>query len=283
MNRLPIGKREFFVTLCIAVLILGVQFFVGFFDDSTKIVFCDVGQGDGAYIRIRNRFDVVIDAGPDRKILNCLGKYMPFYDRTIELGFISHDQKDHFGGFDYLLDRYQIRKIFMPDIETSLQSFKRLKQKIAKEKIVLRTATAGMSFDVMDDMFLIHWPDGHCIAADNNDCSLVFTFQENNFKVLFTGDASPKVLNEIASSLTSFAPRNDINILKIPHHGSKNGLTEKFLRLANPQAAVISVGKNNPYGHPAKEILDMLQSSGIKVKRTDKDGDIVFKIRNSKH
>ncbi len=270
MNSFPITKKEFIFALSIALFIIYFRIIFAYSDKTTKIVFCDVGQGDGTYIRIHNRIDVVIDAGPDRKILNCLGRYMPFYDRTIELAFISHDQKDHFGGFDYLLDRYEIKKIYMPDIETSLQSFKRLKQKVVKEKTALRTATAEMSFGVMDDIFSIHWPDGHCVASDNNDCSLVLTFKENGFKALFTGDASARVLNEIAIK--------NVTILKVPHHGSKNGLTEKFLRLANPAVAVISVGKNNPYGHPSQEILDMLQSSNIKIKRTDKNEDIVFRL-----
>jgi competence protein ComEC len=277
MNRFPIGKRELFLSLVLTLLVIIVQLLYGYFDTTTKIVFCDVGQGDGAYIRIHNRIDVVIDTGPDRKILNCLGKYMPFYDRTIELAFISHDQKDHFGGFDYLLDRYRIKKIYMPDIETSLESFKRLKQKMKDKKVRLQTLAVGMKIQIMGDVFFIHWPDGHCIAVDNNDCSLIFTFEEKylpagrqDFRALFTGDASGKVLNKIAVK--------DVTLLKIPHHGSKNGLTKTFLRLADPQVAVISVGKNNPYGHPSKQILDMLQSSKIKIKRTDKDGDVVFKL-----
>lgn len=264
--------------LFFSLLFILVFFFISYFDNRTKIVFCDVGQGDGAYIRIKNRFDIVIDAGPDRKILNCIGRYMPFYDRTIELAFISHDQKDHFGGFDYLLDRYRIKKVFMPDLETSLQSFKRLKQKMIVKKTRIQVISAGMNLQIMNDIFFIHWPIGHCIAADNNDCSLIFTFKENTFKALFTGDASPKVLNSLSRKSI-----NTVTVLKVPHHGSKNGLTEKFLRLANPTTTVISVGKKNSYGHPSKEILDMLQSHKIKIRRTDKEGDIVFKITNSKY
>ncbi len=271
MNPSPITRKEFVFALSIALFIICFRIIFAYFDKTTKIVFCDVGQGDGAYIRIRNRVDVVIDAGPDRKILNCLGKYMPFYDRTIELAFISHDQKDHFGGFDYLLDRYMIKKIYMPDIETSLQSFKRLKQKMNDKKTVFLMISAGMSIRVMDEIFLIHWPGSHCVAADNNDCSLIFTFEQSGFKTLFTGDASAKVLNKIDIK--------NVTILKIPHHGSKNGLTEKFLRLADPVVAVISAGKNNPYGHPSKQVLDMLESHNIKIKRTDEEGNIVFNLR----
>lgn len=275
----PVKIRDLILFSIASVIIIFYILLSSFFDTRTKIVFCDVGQGDGAYIRIKNTFDVVIDSGPDRKILDCLGKYMPFYDRTIELAFISHDQKDHFGGFEYLLDRYDIKKIIMPDLETSVQSFKQLKQKILDKKIPVIAISSQMKIRVMNDVFTFLWPKDHCVAADNNDCSLVFGFQENAFRVLFTGDASPKVLNFISSCTErTCAFSTNINILKIPHHGSKNGLIEKFLRLADPRVGVISVGKNNSYGHPSKSILDMLLSHKVKIRRTDEEGDIIFRI-----
>ncbi len=275
MNKSPVSKKEFIIALCITILVLSIKFSASFLEDSTKIVFCDVGQGDGVYLRIHNRFDVMIDAGPDRKILNCLGRYMPFYDRNIELAFISHDQKDHFGGFNYLLDRYNIQKIFIPDIETSLQSFKRLKRKMKEKKISLQTIYTGTHLKIMNDLFVFYWPREHCIASNNNDCSLIFTFGENDFKVLFAGDASAKVLNSMLKE-----PLQNISVLKVPHHGSKNGLTETFLRLADPAVAVISAGKKNAYGHPSKEVLDMLESHKVKIRRTDTEGNIVFKLSN---
>ena len=266
--------------LVISILILIIVFISSCLDQRTKLVFCDVGQGDGAYIRIKNKVDVLVDAGPDRKILNCLGRYMPFYDRTIELGFISHDQKDHFGGFDYILDRYRIKTIYMPDLDSSLQSFERLKEKMKIKKTRFQTVTLVTRIRIGNYFFYIHWPNRHCIASDNNDCSLVVTFEEKSlfankydFRALFTGDSPPNVLNNLSRKSIQKA-----TILKISHHGSKKGLTEKFLRLADPVVAVISVGKSNSYGHPNKEILDMLESAKIKIKRTDKDGDIVYML-----
>ena len=90
---------------------------------------------------------------------------------------------------------------------------------------------------------------------------------------MFTGDASPFVLGRL-----SHGAIDKIDILKIPHHGSKNGLTKKFLDLADPSIAVISVGKNNSYGHPHQQILDMLKAKNIKIRRTDEEGVIIFRI-----
>jgi len=261
------------------IIVLTVYFQIN--DRRTRIVFCDVGQGDGAYIRIKNKIDIIIDAGPDRKILNCLGKYMPFWDRKIELAILSHPNTDHYNGFFYLLDRYHLDKFITVNSPMTSKTYKQLVKKIYEKKISYQFIETGDSFRVLNDDFIFYWPPKNFQSSQDNDYSLIFLFQEDDFRALFTGDASPMVLDQIPR-LASLA-RNDIvgvNILKVPHHGSKNGLTKNFLQVISPRLAVISVGKNNPYGHPAKKILEMLKAENVKVKRTDKDGDIVFKIKD---
>ena len=136
----------------------------------------------------------------------------------------------------------------------------------------------GVSEDkisVAGDDFTIYWPPKEFNSANDNDFSQILLFEENNYRLLFTGDASPFVLGRLSHSTIG-----KVDILKVPHHGSKNGLTKNFLQVISPRLAVISVGKNNPYGHPAKKILEMLKAENVKVKRTDKDGNIVFKIKD---
>ncbi len=306
----PISKKSLFKIVVFSVIVLLVSFFPSLYDKQTKIIFCDVGQGDASYIRVKNQVDVLVDAGPDKKVLTCLGRYMPFYDRKIELAIITHPQLDHFGGFLYLIDRYQIEKMLMSPLDSSSQSFKQLKKKLSQKKISLYFPKAGTKIKILNDRLNFYWPTEEFIAKnllfpssylnndrrqneqdvlrvlgasslDDNNFSLIFLFEENNFRVIYTGDATPKILNELALSVMTPSSDNDIKttILKIPHHGSKNGLTKKFLQLANPMVAVISVGKKNSYGHPAKEILEMLQASKIKIKRTDEEGDIIFKLK----
>ena len=281
MHDSPIKIRDLILTLFFSLIILVCLFFLNYLDRTTKIVFCDVGQGDGAYIRIKNKIDIVIDAGPDRKILSCLGRYMPFWDRKIELAILSHPNSDHYGGFYFILDRYQLDNFMtVKDVITS-KTYQRLVDKITDKKIPFQFRTSGDKIKIENDEFIFFWPPVDFKSYQDNDYSLIFLFQEDDFRALFTGDASPMVLDQIPR-LASLA-RNDIvgvNILKVPHHGSKNGLTKNFLQVISPRLAVISVGKNNPYGHPAKKILDMLKAKNVKVKRTDKDGDIVFKIKD---
>lgn len=282
----PVSKKAVFLAIIFSLFVSLIIFFNNYFDQRTKIVFCDVGQGDAAYIRIKNRIDVLIDAGPDKSVLACLGKYMPFWDRKIELILISHNQKDHFGGLNYILDRYQIGTIFLVnDLNASLQSFKRLKEKIINKKVKIEEALAGKTIKLMDDRFVIIWPIKNLSSSNDNDFSSVILFEccrgaiysAQTFKALFTGDASPFILSRL-----SHRSLGKVDILKIPHHGSKNGLTKRFLDLADPTVAVISVGKNNSYGHPHKVVLDMLKAKNIKIRRTDVEGDIVFRITNNK-
>ncbi|KKP62904.1 MAG: ComE-like protein, Metallo beta-lactamase superfamily hydrolase [Candidatus Roizmanbacteria bacterium GW2011_GWC2_34_23] len=281
----PVKKRDLILFSFFSLIVLLAVFLSSFFDERTKIVFCNVGQGDAAYIRIKNKIDVLIDAGPDKRVLSCLGKYMPFWDRKIELAFLSHPNNDHYNGYFFIADRYQIDKFITVNTSGLIVSktYKKLLQKISGEKIKIEEAFAGKIIQAVqprrldEAKFNIVWPPKDFSSPNDNDYSSVFIFQENTFKVLFTGDSSPFVLGRL-----SHGAIGKVDVLKIPHHGSKNGLTKKFLDLADPAVAVISVGKNNSYGHPSKVILDMLKAKNVKVKRTDINGDIIFKITNDK-
>src|SRR3989338_6644989 len=131
----PFSKLSLILSLIFSSLIVIFVFFSSSLDSTSTVVFCDVGQGDGAYVRIQNRVDILVDAGPDRKILECLAKYMPFYDRSIELAILSHPQKDHFGGFLYILDRYDIEKFWLSQVYSSSRSFEELLAKIETKSI----------------------------------------------------------------------------------------------------------------------------------------------------
>lgn len=268
--------KAFFLGLAIALLALFIQLS----DKHTKIVFCDVGQGDAAYIRIKNKIDVVIDSGSNQDVLNCLGKHMPFWDKKIELAILSHHDIDHFGGFLYLIDRYQIDKFITIYYRFDSKSYKQLEDKLTKQRVEYKFTYQGRNINILNDSFRFYWPPLDLKSYDSNDYSLVFLFEEEGFRALFTGDASSKALT-LLNRKAYINILSKINILKIPHHGSKNGLTRKFLDLADPRLVVISVGKNNSYGHPSKEVLDMLKAKNIVIKRTDEEGDVVFNLKES--
>ena len=285
------SKKGAVGTIIIAIIFVSISVLKSYLNNETKVVFCDVGQGDATYIRIYNKIDILIDAGPDRKILQCLGKYMPFFDKTIELAILSHPQKDHFGGFEHILDRYNVSLFIFSQVNNKAISYQALLKKILNKKIKIKSLFFGDNINIYDSNIKFFWPKKSYFVksiykseqlSDNfiindtflnlNKLSYVFTFEKNNYSILFTGDIDKEISNKVSNYV------KNIDILKVPHHGSKNGATKKFIEKIRPNISVISVGKNNSYGHPNIEILDFLNNVNSIIKRTDKDGNIVFKL-----
>lgn len=283
------SMRPIYLSGIFSLVIILFLFFRNYFDTQTTLVFCDVGQGDGAYIRIENRIDIVVDAGPDNRILDCLGKYMPFYDHTIELAFLSHSQKDHFGGFLAIFERYKVETLLVNPINNPASSFQTLKNLLNRKRIQTKPFYTGQIIYLGNAMIRAFWPNERFIAQkvivggneddfyetriDFNNFSQVFLLTEGTTSVLFTGDITP------ASEQVMLKGRVPVvTILKAPHHGSKNGLIESFLKAVGPKIAIISVEKNNSFGHPSPEIIKMLEKNHVQIRRTDQEGDIVFRF-----
>ena len=110
---------------------------------------------------------------------------------------------------------------------------------------------------------------------ENDNSSVIYT-ELNNHKFLFMGDAGVEVENDLIQKYNL----QNIDVLKVGHHGSKTSSSKEFINEINPKYSIISVGKNNRYGHPNKEVLNNLEQS--KIYRTDIDGSIMFKIKNNK-
>ncbi len=282
MQESPIDKRSLLLTLLFSLFIIAFIIAKHYgFDD--YVVFCDVGEGDAAIIRLENGYDIVVDAGPDASSLECLGRYLPFWDKTIELAILSHPDLDHYGGFEFIKDRYRIDSLIVNESTGKDKRFSKLLDSLAASKTTktrLSSFFQGDSIGIKPFRIVFCWPKTGQRVVNDNDYSSIFVFEKNGFKVGFTGDASPWALNSSFDDIGDNCQKSmeKVDILKVPHHGSKQGLTEKFLRLADPEVAVISVGKNNPYGHPSNVILDLLKAKKIKTLRTDEKGDIVFKI-----
>lgn len=276
MEKPPVSIKHIVISIILSSIVVIAIFLHTVTESGTRLVFCNVGQGDGAYIRIRNKIDIVIDAGPNKKILDCLGRYMPFYDKTIEFAILTHPQTDHYYGFIYILDRYKVDKFIFSPVNNSSETFKKLLLKINNKHIGLIDASKYTNMQIDKARLNFHWPTIKFTSQNLNDLSLVFTYEESGFRALFTGDASPVLLTNLLGQ-----PNLTVDILEVPHHGSINGLTKNFLELAEPRLAVISVGKNNAYGHPAKRITDMLKALKVNYLRTDQKGDIVIRIKGS--
>jgi competence protein ComEC len=253
-------------------------------DGKLHIVFCDVGQGDAAYIRFADGRDMLIDGGPDNgRVLTCLGRHMPFWDRHINMVLMSHPQADHIGGLPAVFERFSVDYFIRSDITNPTEGYQKLMDDITKKHVPVKFVIQGDHITIGPTTLSILWPSQEQIAlmkpkdvlgvstdSQTNDGCAVLALRYGTFDAVFTGDADSHIEAKY-DQLQVF--RDPVEVLKVPHHGSKTGMTLAFVDWLKPSLAVISVGKNS-YGHPSKEAVDMLQNVHSKVLRTDQKGDI---------
>lgn len=286
----------FLLVLFLATVWLAV---FSFPDKKMHLVFCDVGQGDA--ILITQGFEqILIDGGPNDKVLNCLANNMPFWDRTIEIVALTHPEADHLTGLISVFDKYKVN-IFLSGPEGNNSAlFTEFMTKVKEEtgvrihnpyrgekiilgEISLKTLWPEKNF-VMEKLRSIAENENFNILSNSvlgvqtsgtklNQFSLVFLLNYKNFNAILMGDADSTVQNDILE-VNSLIP---LDILKFPHHGSKTGITENFLAVIKPKVAVIFVGKNS-YGHPTIEALELLEKYHVMVRRTDLEGEIEYEF-----
>lgn len=265
-----------FAFLALAALFT-YQYFT-FHDGKLHVVFCDVGQGDGILITTPSHKQIIVDAGPDKKILDCLSQYMPFWDRTIDIALLTHPHADHFAGYYYVIDRYRLDQFATEELRNNTDGFEELEKRLQKRQLQPHFVAAGDRWRTPDGILIevagpakaflaSKDPDG-IITSSAESASLVIKISYGDFSVLLTGDAPLDQMQMIAAEGV-----DGLDVLQIPHHGSSTGLDEHVLSFLKPQVSIISVGKNN-YGHPKQEVLELLQKQGINVLRTDQRGDI---------
>lgn len=239
-----------------------------------RIIACDVGQGDGILI-IKGNFQMLIDGGPNNKVSSCLGKYIPFWDRQLEAVVLTHPDGDHSTGLVEVLKAYKVDNFITSEVDEDTQVYSALKNIAKANNIKTIFARAGNNFRVGEITFQVLSPTQEMFSPENfksdkaNDYSVVIKLTYNSFDAVFTGDIETEVSSMMANKYTF----SDIEYLKVPHHGSKNGLSKQLLDEVQPELAVISAGRNNRFGHPNPEILKMLE--GYKVLGTYKENDII--------
>lgn len=244
-------------------------------EGNLKVVFCDVGQGDAILIQIPDHEEILIDGGPDNSVLSCLGENMEFYDRKIGSIILTHPDADHITGLVEVLKRYEVEDVWMTSVLHENKAYAEFLNLIQEKHISVEiTQTGDMVVQDESVKLKVLYPTESFKdkeVKDLNDTSIIVKLIYQNFSALFTGDLEENKQNEFFGYSSELKSK----VLKVSHHGSKNGLSVNFLNLIQPEVAIISVGENNRYGHPAPEILKKLNEIlDIKIYRTDKNGDI---------
>ena len=254
-------------------------------DKNLHIIACDVGQGDSILITYGST-QILTDGGPGKSVLTCLGKYMPFYDHEIELLISTHPDSDHSSGLVSVLQNYKVDQILINPIDPGTQVYEALVSEVGGRGISVTNPVQGMKMgsgliyldilsptqEMLNKLSIKKDGDNlvkYEIGSETNLYSIVYILSFKNFSGMFTGDMTP----EISDKISNQTGVDGLDYIKIPHHGSINGLTENFLISFKPGVAVISVGKN-PWGFPKADILEMLAKYNVRVYRTDLMGDI---------
>lgn len=234
-----------------------------------NIYFFDVGQADSILIS-KDKYSVLIDAGNNNDGLN-LVNYLKDELNIKHIDYLigTHPHEDHVGGFDDIINSFDIDKIYMPNQTTNTKTFEDVLDAIESKNYTITIPNKGDSFALDDLLFEVLYVGEN--EKDLNSSSIVLKLKYINNSFLFMGDAPSNVEKGILD--------NNIkaDVLKVGHHGSNYSSDSEFLKKVNPKYAIISVGKNNSYNHPGDNTLKKLKDNNIKIYRTDESGTIHLK------
>jgi competence protein ComEC len=247
-------------------------------DDRLHVSFLDVGQGDAILIRTANGQDILIDGGPNSQNISLeLSEKLPFWDRTIDLVVCTQPQADHVTGLVEVLQRYKVNQVLDPGIPYETPVYQEWLRLIEDKEIEYNIARSGQEIDLGNGIKLevLNPPEslfeGTSADVDNN--GVVLRLSWDNVSFLFTADIRAEAEFELIGQRASLKS----TVLKVAHHGSKTSTTSQFLAAVDPEVAVISVGANNTFGHPATEVVDRLNDRlGEDNVYQTKDGTIEF-------
>lgn len=246
--------------------------FFPYINNNLEVIMFDVGQGDSILVSFpNNRGNILIDTGKDdNDIKNIVIPYIKSKGISkLDYVIISHGDSDHIGGALYLINNYKVNNIVLNNGDYSEYEYNLINQ-LGNIKYL-----KGISKININGNFLYFINNN--VFDNENDNSIVTYFMYKNYKFLFMGDSSYRTEEYLINNYNL----NNIDFLKVGHHGSDTSSSKEFINSISPKYSLISVGKNNCYGHPKEEVLETLKNS--KIYRTDLDGSIEIKLNRNRY
>lgn len=238
-------------------------------DSNLHLYFLDVGQGDSILVKTASNYKILVDGGPNNRVLESVGKRLPFWDKKIDLMVVTNPDSDHIKGLAAVLSRYQVGQVWLSNIPKDTQALKDLKEMITTKQVSYYAPITGDQLSFPDGTVIrVLWPKERSPKFNTvNESSIVLSINYGKFSSLLTGDAI---------QTTQPYPNFDVgvDVLKVPHHGAKNGLNTGYLQTLKPELAVISAGKNNRFGHPDEVTIDKLKKVSANIVSTINEGTI---------
>ena len=262
--------KKLFLTYILIIIIISLLIPSGK-NNYLSIHTIDVGQGDSILIQTPSSKNILIDGGDDNSH-HIISSYLKKQNvENIDYIIATHFDSDHIGGLDNIIDKFNVSNIYAPNYESDTVSYQNLINSCLNKNLNLQCLSSGDFINIEDNINLAVLAPSY-IQEENNLNSIVFRLDYKNKSFLFTGDAEAN--NEL--NIINSYELNDIDFLKVGHHGSSSSTTSEFVEEVSPDIAVISCGYKNQYGHPHKSTLDTLEKNNVLTYRTDILGNIVF-------
>jgi competence protein ComEC len=257
------------------------------FHHNLSVTFLDAGQGDSAVIVLPDKKVMLVDGSTGEPDIGrmAIAPYLRSRGiRTIDYMVMSHPHPDHYGGLVSLLDRFDVREIWLNS--TAVHAAEEFLIEIIKRGVPYKVPERG---DVLVadryKVYVLHpYDEFHARSSrgefsNQNSSSLVLKIESDDASVLFTGD----IEEEAEENLSYLGNWLKSDIIKVPHHGGRTSSSHAFLKAVDPEIAVVSAGRNNMFRHPHRESLERYRSSGVSVYRTDRDGAVTIRAVNKSY
>ena len=241
-------------------------------DSELMISYMDVGQGDAAYIKV-NGNDILIDAGPRSNSKELLEQLKAKNIDDFELVIATHPHEDHIGGMVDVFKEYEVKAFYSPKITHTTKTYENLVKSVKDEGLKTKELKSGMVIDLGEGAKFEVFTPQKSEYEELNDYSPIMKLSFGDTSYLFTGDAE-KLAEEEA--LAKYKTSLDSDVIKFGHHGSSSSSSNAFIEAVSPKYGIISCAKDNKYGHPHRETLDIIKKYNIKTFRTDTDGEIIL-------
>ncbi len=233
-------------------------------ENKAEIHFINTGNSDAILIQEGSKA-ALIDGGDNDDESTVVSYLKKQGVNELKYIFATHPDADHIGGLDAVVDSIPVKSIYVSNGEANTKTYADFITSMANKGLNPSVPLLNSEFKLGKSKFKVL---SVANEKDINNNSIVLEYTNGNDKILFMGDAG----REIESSINV----SDVDLLKVGHHGSRTSSDSSFIKKANPEYAVITVGANNRYGHPHKETMNTLKNNNIEVHRSDECGDIIF-------
>ena len=263
----------------VALVILAVVF-LGYHSRNGLTITClDIGQGDCCVLKMPGGENFLIDGGSSNKKNTAVCQILPYLKNqgiaTLDGIFVSHTDQDHISGIEELLElcaqnlaTVRVKNLILPDWNTTGEEYEKLKMLAEQTGILVQTAREGNLLKTKEAQIEILSPENGADGSDTNEDGMVMEVHFGKFRGLFTGDIGAETEKKLLDSM------EDVDFLKVAHHGSKYSTCQGFLDVVSPEIAVVSCSAKNTYGHPSADTIKRLEDCGAQVEYTMKNGAI---------